>query len=99
MAYTPFFMFAFITQTNPSDYTSVNYILVDPSCSGSGIVGRVNFDSEVSKHQLLQFERFWDFVWIVSNTLLLFGQINGLHEASKIIVTENNWDKREQAPT
>lgn len=35
-------------QINPSDYPTVRYILVDPSCSGSGIVGRMEFHTEAS---------------------------------------------------
>ena len=32
------------TQVSPSDYEDVEYMLVDPSCSGSGIVGRVDYE-------------------------------------------------------
>ena len=34
-------------QVNPSDYLDVTHILVDPSCSGSGIFSRIDFDSKV----------------------------------------------------
>ena len=35
-------------QVDPTMYDDVNYILVDPSCSGSGIYKRLNYDSEVN---------------------------------------------------
>ena len=37
------------TQVSPSDYEDVEYMLVDPSCSGSGIVGRVNYEQVSSR--------------------------------------------------
>ncbi|XP_064400442.1 28S rRNA (cytosine-C(5))-methyltransferase-like isoform X3 [Halichondria panicea] len=33
-------------KVNPSDYLDVTHILVDPSCSGSGIFSRIDFDSK-----------------------------------------------------
>ena len=37
------------TQVSPSDYEDVEYMLVDPSCSGSGIVGRVDYERVSSR--------------------------------------------------
>ena len=32
-------------QVRPEEHSDTEYILVDPSCSGSGIANRLNYDS------------------------------------------------------
>ena len=34
------------------DFPEVEYILVDPSCSGSGIVSRIDYDPTVSHNDV-----------------------------------------------
>ena len=38
----------YCVQIDPSCFQDVKYILVDPSCSGSGILNRIEYDQSVS---------------------------------------------------
>ncbi len=51
-------------QADPLDYSDVTHILVDPSCTGSGIFGRIDYNPKVYNH----FNLYVHFVVIIQNT-------------------------------
>lgn len=78
--------------TNPNDpkFQQVEYILVDPSCSGSGIVSRLDEainSAETSKHRLKKLSRFQ--ISILKHALCFPNVKKVVYSTCSIFVEEN----------
>ncbi|XP_053997732.1 28S rRNA (cytosine-C(5))-methyltransferase [Hylaeus anthracinus] len=75
---------------NSDDYPDVEYILVDPSCSGSGMLDRqlMNGDEKVVPHRLKQLQSFQ--VFLLRHALLNFPNVKRVVYSTCSVNAEEN---------
>nr|XP_050844507.1 28S rRNA (cytosine-C(5))-methyltransferase [Vespula vulgaris]XP_050844508.1 28S rRNA (cytosine-C(5))-methyltransferase [Vespula vulgaris] len=78
---------------DPSHCPNVEYILVDPSCSGSGIVDRPKVGNKDGKYQLGRLKNLQAFqVFLLRHALLNFPSVKGVVYSTCSINREENED-------
>lgn len=77
------------TQAQPSDYPDVKGLVVDPSCSGSGIFGRAGLGSEQETQNSQRLDKLSEFQYIIVSHALKFPAETVVYSTCSIHSIEN----------
>lgn len=77
------------TKSQPSEFPKVHGLVVDPSCSGSGIFGRAGLQNEEETPNTQRLDKLAEFQYIIVSHALKFSAKTVVYSTCSIHATEN----------